>query len=114
MAKIIAREFDTNLLTISGQTLRRPADLVLALFSLPNDQTSFLFIDEIDRLPNIVAETLCEVLEDGTLSVAVGSGNDARSVLLTVPTIVCIGATMKPGALSQPLRDRFGFHAMIL
>src|ERR1019366_651971 len=109
-----AHELGAKLVTTSGPVLGRPGDLGGILFSLPKDQTSVVFIDEIHRLPIIVVETLCEALEDGTLSVVVGSGNDARSVSLTLPPIVCVGATTTPDALSQPLRDRFGFHAATL
>jgi len=111
LAKIIAHELGAKLVTTSGPVLRRPGDFAEILFSLPMDHVSVVFIDEIHRLPIIVAENLYEALEDGTLSVVIGSDNDARSVSLTLPPIVFVGATTKPSALSQQLRDRFGFHA---
>jgi Holliday junction DNA helicase RuvB len=81
------------------------------MFSMDPKKPAVLFIDEIHRMPMVVEETLYEALEDGTLSVIVGSSNDARSVTLRLPPLVIVGATTKPGALSQPLRDRFGFNA---
>ena len=100
----------------SGPALRRAGDLAGVLFtsSSKNGAPVVIFIDEIHRLPVIVAEALCKALEDGTLSVVVGSGDDERSVSLTLPPIVCAGATTKPDALSQPLRDRFEFQVATL
>ena len=113
LSRIVAHELDAQLVTSSGPALRRGADLAGILFSLPRDALSVVFIDEIHRLPTIVEETLYEALEDGTLSIVVGSGNEARSVALKLPPIVVVGATTKPGDLSQPLRDRFGFHGQM-
>ena len=111
LAKIIAHELGAKLVTTSGPVLRRPGDFAEILFSLPMDHVSVVFIDEIHRLPIIVAANLYEALEDGTLSVVIGSDNDARSVSLTLPPIVFVGATTKPSALSQAVRDSFGSHA---
>ena len=110
LARIVAHELGAKLITSSGPALRRGADLAGILFSLPSDALSVLFIDEIHALTKLVEETLYEALEDGKMSVVIGAGNDARSVSLDLPPIVCVGATTKPGGLSQPLRDRFGIH----
>ena len=113
LSRIVAHELNAKLVTSSGPALRRGADLAGILFSLPKDALSVVFIVEIHRLPTIVEETLYEALEDGTLSVVIGSGNEARSLALKLPPVVCVGATTKPGDLSQPLRDRFGFHGQM-
>ena len=113
LAGIIAKELGAKLVTTTGPALRRASDLAGILFSLEatDGVPAVLFIDEIHQMPALVEETLYEVLEDGKLSVVTGSSESARSVSLDVPALVCVGATTKPGALSKPLRDRFGFHA---
>lgn len=110
LARIVAHELGLPLTTTSGPTLRRVGDLAGILTGLPHEG-AVLFIDEIHRLPSVVEETLYEALEDGSLSVTVGSGSDARAVTLPLSPLTVVGATTKPGAVSAPLRDRFGFHA---
>jgi holliday junction DNA helicase RuvB len=112
LARIVAHELGADLVTSSGPALRKGADLAGILTSLEskNGAPAVLFIDEVHRLPMMVEETLYEALEDGVISVVIGTGNDARSITLKLPPLVIVGATTKPGALSQPLRDRFGFH----
>jgi Holliday junction DNA helicase RuvB P-loop domain len=109
-SKIVAHELGWKLITASGPALRRIGDLAGLLFS-SNDDPAVLLIDEIHSLPVDVEETLYEALENGTFTTVAGSGNDAKSFVLKLPLVVIVGATTKPGALSQPLRDRFGFHA---
>jgi holliday junction DNA helicase RuvB len=64
-------------------------------------------------MPMDVEQMLYEALEDGTFTVATGTGNDAKSFTFNLPPMVIVGATTKTGSLSQPLRDRFGFHATL-
>ena len=47
-------------------------------------------------------------MEDFCLDIVVGKGPSARSVRLDLPPFTLIGATTRAGALSAPLRDRFG------
>lgn len=112
LGHIVAHELGAELVATSGPMLRRGGDLAGILCSLPAEGVSVVFIDEIHRLPSVVEEVLYEALEDGTLSLVVGNGNEARSVKLPLPSFVVVGATTKPGALSQPFRDRFGFHGV--
>lgn len=113
LAKIIAYELGAQLITTTGPALRKAGDLagIFCSFSAEEGRVGVLFIDEIHRLSSVVEETLYEALEDNTLTVTIGSGNEAKSVALKLPPMVIVGATTKPGALGQPLRDRFGFHA---
>jgi Holliday junction DNA helicase RuvB len=67
-----------------------------------------LFIDEIHRLPASVEEALYPAMEDFQLDLVVGQGPSARSVKLDLPRFTLVGATTKAGALTSPLRDRFG------
>ena len=71
----------------------------------PND---ILFIDEIHRLARPVEEVLYSVMEDFKLDIVLGKGVAAKSLRLDLPAFTLIGATTRTGALSAPLRDRFG------
>ena len=67
-----------------------------------------LFIDEIHRLSRQVEEILYSAMEDFALDIIIGKGPSARSIRLDIAPFTLIGATTKAGALSPPLRDRFG------
>ena len=67
-----------------------------------------LFIDEIHRLSPVVEETLYPAMEDYQLDIMIGEGPAARSIKLDLPPFTLIGATTRAGALTSPLRDRFG------
>src|SRR5205085_1775026 len=67
-----------------------------------------LFIDEIHRLNRSVEEILYGAMEDYAIDIMLGKGPSARSMRLDVPKFTLIGATTRAGALSSPLRDRFG------
>jgi Holliday junction DNA helicase RuvB len=47
-------------------------------------------------------------MEDFKLDIMIGKGPSARSLRLDLPKFTIIGATTRTGALSAPLRDRFG------
>ena len=106
LAAIIANEMGVNLKSTSGPAIERPGDLAAILTSLePGD---VLFIDEIHRLPRTIEEVLYPAMEDFCLDIVIGKGPSARSVRLDLPPFTLIGATTRAGALSAPLRDRFG------
>jgi len=65
--------------------------------------------DEIHRMPRPVEEVLYPALEDFTLDVVLGKGPTARSIRLDLPRFTLIGATTRPGRITLPLRERFGF-----
>ena len=70
--------------------------------------TSVLFIDEIHRLNRSVEEILYPAMEDFALDIVMGKGAGANSIRIELPPFTLIGATTRAGALSAPLRDRFG------
>lgn len=106
LAAIIANEMGVNLRTTSGPAIERPGDLAAILSSLePGD---VLFIDEIHRLPRSIEEVLYPAMEDFCLDIVIGKGPEARSVRLDLPPFTLVGATTRAGAISAPLRDRFG------
>lgn len=67
-----------------------------------------LFIDEIHRLNRMAEELLYPAMEDGRLDVTIGKGVSARTRSIPLKPFTLIGATTKVGALTSPLRDRFG------
>jgi holliday junction DNA helicase RuvB len=106
LAVIIANEMGVNIRTTSGPAIERPGDLAAILTALePGD---VLFIDEIHRLPKSIEEVLYPAMEDFCLDIVIGKGQTARSVRLDLPPFTLVGATTRAGALSAPLRDRFG------
>ncbi|MBB6282879.1 Holliday junction branch migration DNA helicase RuvB [Geobacillus subterraneus] len=106
LAAIIANEMGVKMRATSGPALERPGDLAALLTSLePGD---VLFIDEIHRLPRTVEEVLYSAMEDYCLDIMIGKGPEARSLRLDLPPFTLVGATTRAGALSAPLRDRFG------
>lgn len=111
LAAVIANEMAVNVKMTSGPAIERPGDLAAIVSSLePGD---VLFIDEIHRLNRSIEEVLYPAMEDFCLDIVVGKGPTARSVRLDLPPFTLIGATTRAGALSAPLRDRFGVHARL-
>ena len=106
MASVIANEMGANIRITAGPAIERAGDLASILTNL-NDG-DILFIDEIHRLGRTVEEVLYSAMEDFKLDIMIGKGPAARSVRLDLPKFTVIGATTKTGALSAPLRDRFG------
>ncbi|MBE1554593.1 Holliday junction branch migration DNA helicase RuvB [Sporosarcina limicola] len=106
LATVIANEMEVNVRMTSGPAIERPGDLAAVVSSLePGD---VLFIDEIHRLNRAIEEVLYPAMEDFCLDIVVGKGPSARSIRLDLPPFTLIGATTRAGALSAPLRDRFG------
>lgn len=70
-----------------------------------------LFIDEIHRLPRVIEEMLYSAMEDFFIDIIIGEGESAHPVHFPLPPFTLVGATTRAGALSAPLRDRFGILA---
>lgn len=106
LAGVIAHEMGADLKVTSGPAIERAGDLASILTNLA--EGDILFIDEIHRLPRTVEEILYPAMEDFRLDIMLGKGPSARSLRLDLPKFTIIGATTRVGALSAPLRDRFG------
>ena len=98
LGQIVANEMGAGFQPTSGPALERPGDLAAILSSLEDGDV--LFVDEIHRLPRTVEEVLDVVL---------GKGPTARSIRMALPKFTLIGATTRPGRITLPLRERFGF-----
>jgi len=107
LAGIVANELGVAFQPTSGPALDRPGDLAAILTNL--EQGDVLFVDEIHRMPRPVEEVLYPALEDFQLDVVLGKGPSARSIRLDLPRFTLVGATTRPGRITLPLRERFGF-----
>lgn len=106
LAYVVAHEMGGKIKLVNGPSLEKPGDLASILSTIePGD---ILFIDEIHRLPRVVEEILYGAMEDFTLTLMIGKGDEARNISIDLAPFTLFGATTKPGDLSSPLRDRFG------
>jgi len=106
LAHIIANELGVSIRVTAGPAIERPGDLAAILTNLGHGDV--LFIDEIHRLNRTVEEILYPAMEDNALDIIIGKGPGARSLRLDLPPFTLIGATVRAGLLTSPLRDRFG------
>lgn len=106
LAHIIAWEMGVNIRVTAGPAIERPGDLAAILTNLGHGDV--LFIDEIHRISRTVEEILYPAMEDFALDIIIGKGPGARSLRLDLPPFTLIGATVRAGALTSPLRARFG------
>jgi holliday junction DNA helicase RuvB len=106
IAHIIAKEMGGTLRSTSGLVLTHAGDLAAILANIqPRD---VLFIDEIHRLPSSAEEVLYPAMEDYQIDLVIGQGASMRTMKLNLPPFTLIGATTRAGALTSPLRERFG------
>ncbi len=106
IAHIIAKEMGGTIRSTSGLVLTHAGDLAAILSNLqPRD---VLFIDEIHRLPPAAEEALYPAMEDFQIDLVIGQGPSLRTMKLDLPPFTLIGATTRAGALTSPLRERFG------
>lgn len=106
LSHIIASEQGGNIHVTTGPALTRAGDLAALLTNL--EEGDVLFIDEIHRLNKVVEETLYSGMEDRRLDLVLGKGPAARTVSVGLKPFTLVGATTRYGALSGPLRSRFG------
>lgn len=106
LAMIIASEMNASIKIASAPSIERPRDIIGILMQLKEGDV--LFIDEIHRLNKIAEEILYPAMEDFALDLTTGKSQSAKSMRIPISKFTLIGATTKAGALSGPLRDRFG------
>jgi len=111
LARIIEHEMGTKLFPASGPALVRAGDLVGILSSL--NVGDILFIDEIHRLPNTVEEFIYPAMEDFKMDFVIEKGAMAKTINVPLKRFTLIGATTRAGALSAPLRNRFGMFYLL-
>jgi len=106
LALVLAQEMGVNCKVTSAPALERPRDIVGLLMGL--QRGDILFIDEIHRLSKVTEEILYPAMEDCRLDITLGKGQSARTRSVPLKPFTLIGATTQMGALTSPLRDRFG------
>ena len=106
LAHIIANEMGANIRVTSGPAIEKVGDLGSILTNLSDGD--ILFIDEIHRLNKLIEEVLYPAMEDFKLDIIIGKGPSAKTLQLDLPRFTLIGATTRLGAISSPLRNRFG------
>ncbi|MBI2053948.1 MAG: Holliday junction branch migration DNA helicase RuvB [Candidatus Staskawiczbacteria bacterium] len=106
LACLVAQEINGRIRITSGPAIERAGDLAAVLTNLSKGDV--LFIDEIHRLSKTVEEYIYPAMEEYKLNLILGKGPMARTMELKLPKFTLIGATTRPGALSSPLRNRFG------
>lgn len=106
LAHIVASMQGGSIHVTTGPALTRAGDLAALLTNL--EEGDVLFIDEIHRLNKVVEETLYSGMEDRRLDLVLGKGPAARTVSVDLKPFTLVGATTRYGALSSPLRSRFG------
>ncbi|MBE9373377.1 Holliday junction branch migration DNA helicase RuvB [Saccharopolyspora sp. HNM0983] len=107
LSMIIATELGSAIRVTSGPALEKPGDLAAMLSNLAEGDV--LFIDEIHRIARPAEEMLYLAMEDFRVDIVVGKGPGATSIPLEIAPFTLVGATTRSGALTGPLRDRFGF-----
>lgn len=106
LSYLVASTLGSPLKSTSGVAIERAGDLAAILTNL--EPNTVLFIDEIHRLSRKIEELLYPALESGHLDIVLGKGPSARTVELSLPPFMLIGATTRIAELSGPLRSRFG------
>ena len=105
---VLPNELGASIQMTSGPALSKPADLLPFLTNV--EEGSFLFIDEIHRMPRIVEEFIYPAMEDFRIDIVLGEGVNARTISMRLKRFTLIGATTRSGMLSSPMRDRFKMH----
>jgi holliday junction DNA helicase RuvB len=107
-ATVLPNELGTSIQMTSGPALSKPADMLPFLTNA--DDGSFIFIDEIHRMPRVVEEFIYPAMEDFRIDIVLGEGVNARTISMPLKHFTLIGATTRSGMLSGPMRDRFKMH----
>lgn len=115
LAEAIAREFETQPLTLTPGTAKKTQDLRKLFLRMPGEgynpegniigtiQPQVIFCDECHQLSLLAQENLGIAMQDWKLPVTI----NGQDVFEWVPRFTLIGATTLPGKLSKPFFDRF-------
>ncbi|ERT09500.1 holliday junction DNA helicase RuvB [Lyngbya aestuarii BL J] len=106
MALILASEMGVTCKITTAPAIEKPRDIAGLLVNLKPGE--ILFIDEIHRLSKMAEEILYPAMEDCRLDITIGQGRSAKTRSIPLTPFTIVGATTRIGALTSPLRDRFG------
>lgn len=107
LARSVADEMGVGFRTVVGGTAPKASDLAATLTNLRGGDV--LLIDEIQRMPRMVAEMLYPAMEDFALDIVIGKGPGARSIRLKLPHLTIVGTTSRPPQVDPRLR-----HSMMV
>lgn len=106
MALILASEMGVTCKITTAPAIEKPRDIAGLLVNLKPGE--ILFVDEIHRLSKMAEEILYPAMEDCRLDITIGQGRSAKTRSIPLTPFTLVGATTRIGALTSPLRDRFG------
>lgn len=98
LARMVSEQMDGELKEINAATIRKPNDVTDCLMTL--EPNTYLFIDEIHRLPLKTQEVLYTACEDWYV-------NDNTLDKIQIERFTLLGATTSIGLLSHPMKSRF-------
>lgn len=105
LAEIIANSLEKRIIYTSAPAIEKSGDLATLLMDL--QKGDILFIDEIHSLKKIFEEVLYPAMEDFSLDITLDRGGENKIIRIPLEEFTLIGATTRPGLLSNPFRDRF-------
>ncbi len=103
--RVVASEMGVGFKYISAPSLSKVGHIISVLVNL--EENDILLLDEIHRLPRAVEEILYKVMDDGKVSVIIGSGVSGKVVDINIPSFTLFGTTTMLHRVSSPLRSRF-------
>ncbi|BAW18531.1 Holliday junction DNA helicase RuvB [Mycoplasmopsis bovigenitalium] len=111
LASIIGNELGVKVHFLQGSLLEKKAD-ILCIFANINEG-DIVFIDEIHSINKNVEELIYSAMEEFKIDIIIGPEGNSKVMRMNLKPFTLIGATTKVNLLSQPLKDRFGFHGRL-
>lgn len=102
---LVAVELGVAFEVVSGPSIKDKSDIRGITTRLEPNQV--LFIDEIHGVNRKAEECLYDAMDDFQLRMTMGSGARARILTEDLPRFTLLGATTRPGMLTEALRSRF-------
>ena len=91
-----------------GHHFEKPGDLTAVVTNLGAGDV--LLIDDVDRMGVDSQELLVGVVERSAIEVIIGQGPTARSLVIELPPLTVVAATLKPAGIERSLREAIHFH----
>ena len=102
---IIAKEYGKDFHIVTWYAINKPAEMISILTNLK--EWDIIFIDEIHRLKPAIEELMYIAMEDFAIDMVMPDG---WSVRIPLQPFTLIGATTKPEAIADPLKNRFIYN----
>ena len=105
-AQRLAKELSVGFKKVDAVNIQ-PGELAALFTGLRKGD--ILYLDSVHHLPRGSLETLCSVMGEYVLDIAIRKGARAREVQLKLPQFTIIGGTIEPNLVDPTLRSRFNF-----